>query len=262
MTTLRRWRPSGRPWRARLWTSLAASSVRFVLYGSLGLLFSVSVLLEVLGHTLEWSWVDVWMPNFIAEWSGIFIAVFVVDRLLEIDRQLSNEERFMGLRHTAAHALDDALAPLMACMILACGREPSNTVASINEYYDGEIEVVADEADLRWISNWHKVWADAATATRQRLDRFRTDYAMLIEPDEIRRLDHLREAVRRATTAFGSRESLRRESEQVAPDIGRITPLRRRLAQGRGILAAEDEGVPLFGSLRVLRHRLSVVDDE
>jgi hypothetical protein len=55
------------------------------------------------------SWAQTWMPNFIAEWSGILIAVAIVDRLLERARGEAEIARLEPLRLAAGRQMNFAL---------------------------------------------------------------------------------------------------------------------------------------------------------
>lgn len=63
------------------------------------------------------SWANNWFPNFIAEWSGILIAVLVVDRLNQAQRarteQAVHESVYGSLRYTAGVAIGRALEPMI-----------------------------------------------------------------------------------------------------------------------------------------------------
>src|ERR1043166_9269122 len=59
------------------------------------------------------SWANNWLPNFIAEWSGILITVLIVERLTQAQSRRDFERFYAPLRRTAGIALGRALQPMI-----------------------------------------------------------------------------------------------------------------------------------------------------
>jgi hypothetical protein len=88
------------------------SLVRLV-YASMSLLLIASIAILLVGDLVfHWKWPNNWMPNFIAEWSGIFIAAFAVERLLDLDRKRREALKLAPLQALAGDALATALIPV------------------------------------------------------------------------------------------------------------------------------------------------------
>ncbi|HYZ77404.1 MAG TPA: hypothetical protein VE596_08525 [Gaiellaceae bacterium] len=121
----------------------------------------LAVLLAILsvGTTVVWfafrshTWANDWLPNFIAEWTGLFLAVFVIDRLLERERERHHEYqrelRRRPMREAAGQAIERALAYIISFAV--------STYAQLHEVVEEEA-VDAWEFLQRWIG-------EAPTAT-------------------------------------------------------------------------------------------------
>jgi hypothetical protein len=155
-------------------------SIRAILYASLGALLLASILVEVLGHVFGWSWTDTWMPNFIAEWSGILLAVLVVDRLLETDRERRETERISRLRESAGVQLHLAIGPLVGCAEALGWRV-------LAEDFEPDYHEMSPRAA--------RLWQNAITRALDGLEHFVSDYGEVLEPDDRLSIIHLRDSL-------------------------------------------------------------------
>jgi hypothetical protein len=201
-------------------------SIRLVLYSSLGLLFGVSILVEALGSVLRWSWTGNWMPNFIAEWSGIFVAVFVVERLLALQQHRAAEVQLKPLRVVAGDMLASSIAPIVACAwILRRTALVDPGLALVRRY--GEFNRPLEIEEVAEFDHWDGALRESTSA----LDRFRRDYWSLLEPSELVTLDQARKLIeelsspKRATgTDLDSALSqLYRPTRDISPIFQRLT---------------------------------------
>jgi hypothetical protein len=164
------------------------------LYLALALLLGASVLVYIVGRLTGGLWPDIWMPNFIAEWSGILIAVVLVERLLDRERRRERELALAPLRREAANVLGHALNGVMGFAVA--------TYASSHDITDAEEPVEAAGFVERWAREWPDIqplrnaeWlqhiARSLERTSQLLRDIRAKYLIALEPNEIVRLDGL-----------------------------------------------------------------------
>jgi hypothetical protein len=219
------------PVRGTVVSTRAAMTTRMVLYGSFGVLFSLLILIEVAGHAAGWRWTDAWMPNFIAEWSGLFIAVFVVERLLERDRAASLDVQLEPLRGLAGDAIACSVAPVVACAWLL------NDDVLIEPYrvYTGKRYGAFTRPLMLTLTDRVDFWRRALTDAMAMTDRVRRDYSTLLHPVELVILDQFRAILEEmlndsdaALSKLGNRVPAEFEER-----LRRIAPVFRRLTGTR-----------------------------
>lgn len=186
---------------------------RILLYGVLTFLLVASVLVWAFERTT--SWANDWLPNFIAEWSGIFIAVLVVDRLVYAERQREQAAIYTPLRHTAGLALGKALQPLIDFLLAvaeATGlrtRPGQDLVTFFEELFEAFPRggIVDPRACL-------EQWVEILTKVESDLRGVRDRYVVTLDPGEISELDKLIAAVVPYPWLLNERRT-ERESEAV-----------------------------------------------
>jgi hypothetical protein len=147
-----------------------------------------------------WSqrWVETWMPNFVAEWSGLLVAVAIVERLLEESRLRDERAKRAALRLVAGRGLRGTFEPLIRQM-------PGGGMT----FESDRVEFPLSSAVERWAS-WLAESKDARDPERARelaedcettsaeLRVFRADYLRVLEDEEVVDLDNSRDALARA----------------------------------------------------------------
>jgi hypothetical protein len=204
------------------------------------------------GHLLGGgSWADTWMPNFIAEWSGIFIAVVVVERLFERDRRRQQELALAPLRRAAGSALLRALSSVLDYAVREYAevhqtkREDAIPASVFLNRWADEVEQHPTMTDPFWL-DW---LSDALAGMATQLREVRARYITALEPREIANLDSLeRQASSFSHTAKGV-------ADQLDPDTPtpRKLPLVLRDDQVPGIIGMECKHLTIYFSF-VARH--------
>lgn len=196
-----------------------------VLYSSLVALLLASIGLTIIGHALGWGWTDTWMPNFIAEWSGIFFAVLVVERLIERERQQRIEREQEPLKQAAALTINRAVAPLAAAGVLHCG---GNDVDPYEKVTDWIRSFPFAERDPGWTA----VRRRAIAESRAQINNLRERYGHLLDPDELVTVDYFRDQLSDENKPLGFTMS------RIAQEFDIIA---RRLSGGLGLNAGGGE---------------------
>jgi hypothetical protein len=81
----------------------------YIGFGVSGACLGVVTALAYLSHA---KWADAWIPSLISGWSGIFIAVAVIDRLQAVDRERKATEDRARVNLIAAHNLASCVEPV------------------------------------------------------------------------------------------------------------------------------------------------------
>jgi hypothetical protein len=126
-------------------------------------------------------WADQWLPNFVAEWSGIFIAVAVVDRLTYRARSAEREVALAPARLYAAGVVREILQQILEV--------PTRPVEDLRQPQRVTVQLAYE-----WIRTLVRVEA--------RLRRCRAEFAPALESNILRTLDQLLNSQRDARRAF------------------------------------------------------------
>jgi hypothetical protein len=202
-------------------------------YSALGALTVITIAVAV------WRWDDPWardwLPNFIAEWSGLFIAVAIVDRLLSHARRAEEEARREPWRRQAGIELAQALDELITTAVHDYARDentPEEPTEPASVFFDrwsqspGLSESARDPTFVYVLAN---AFQSAANA----LASFQPRYESALEPEERAHVAELANLLSDDEKALGS------WAEDIDPDFER-----------RGIMA----GIPPMTPDQVARN--------
>jgi hypothetical protein len=167
------------------------------------LLLVISAGIYVTGKAAGEAWPDVWLPNFIAEWSGILIAVVLVERVLARERLREREEARAPLRLAVASTLSLALENVIDFAIDRYADEKG-----VDEAEDPVqaapflVEWSRTVEDQMWTRDAFSVgwWATTLKNLSESLVEIRAKYVTVLDPAEIRRLDDLERSARGKVT--------------------------------------------------------------
>jgi hypothetical protein len=84
-------------------------------YAGLAALLIFSIVLSAVFWDHKWA--QEWMPNLIAEWSGLLVAVLIVDRLIERAKEEQLSERQQPLRRLAGYEISRSLIDLVTTAV-------------------------------------------------------------------------------------------------------------------------------------------------
>lgn len=178
----------GEGWRRKVHrpTPLAA------LYGALFLLLAASIATYAIDRRT--SWANNWLPNFIAEWSGILLALLVFDRLKEAQQRRAFEQFVRPARERAGLALGQALKPMIEFLLALAESTGLNTKP-------GEDLVPFMDELYNWIGSPHEDivdppscladWARTLALVETRLRAVHTNYDTVLDPEALAEIDSL-----------------------------------------------------------------------
>lgn len=96
--------------RYRIRTKLQPLERRvYIGFGASGVGLGVVTAVAYSSHA---KWANAWIPNFISGWSGIFVAVAVINRLQALDRERKAVEDRAQVNLIAAHGLASCVEPV------------------------------------------------------------------------------------------------------------------------------------------------------
>lgn len=197
-------------------------------YAALGLLMVVTVVVAV----WRWddSWTHEWLPNFIAEWSGLFIAVAIVERLLARARAQEEAARRQPLRQLAGSQLARALEGIIGTAVseYAFGGErqdePPEPAATFFERWAPSL---ADSTRARH-ATWLDILGNTFESAVEALWGVRAQYESALDPQELAHIDELSNQLSSAQLALGpwaedidpkvERKGFREHLPQLTPD--------------------------------------------
>jgi hypothetical protein len=175
---LSRWKPkSVRRWKltTRVYVGLVALTV-------------ITVIVAV----WQWdkAWAHEWLPNFIAEWSGLFIAVVIVDRLLSRAEAVEVEQRRAPERRLAGDELALALEPIVNTAVheharrrREHGEEGEEAPEPAAAFLERWSQALQSSSDIRRPA-WLYILANAFEKARDSLRTLRVEYDVALDPGE------------------------------------------------------------------------------
>jgi hypothetical protein len=178
--------------------------------GPIAVLYLVLLAL-LLASILTWlfdrhtAWANNWAPNFIAEWSGILIAVVVVERLVQAAQRREQAATYMALRHTAGVALGRALRPMVDFLLAVAEvtkieTKPGEELVVFFERVFEELPRSGIPDPKKCLAQWVEILDDAENRIRSVHDR----YFMTLDPDEITQIDRLADSLSPRDWVLGS----------------------------------------------------------
>ena len=181
-------------------------------YVALGALTVLSIVLTA--WQLDQKWAHEWMPNFIAEWSGLFVAVVVIERLLARARAVEEQTRRAPLRHLAGERLKKALTPLLDLAVeeyCAAGADLDSGEPAAVFFTRWSVTLTKSKSarSARWLRELDDVFA----STCKSLEEFRSEYASAIDPGELAHIDVL------SRELWGNRGTLVHARQSVDPSF-------------------------------------------
>ncbi len=128
-------------------------------------------LVAALAYSSHAKWANTWLPSFIAEWSGIFIAVVVIDRLRAADRERKAGEGRAAVNSIPLHSLASCVEPIAyyAGALIGAGDATGYQPARFNSIVFGETTTALTEAVEPWADYEYgdppdaKKWRELAT---------------------------------------------------------------------------------------------------
>jgi hypothetical protein len=232
-----------RTWRLTTWV-----------YLGLGML--LVVFLAVTAWRWSDGWVQTWMPNFIAEWSGLLVAVVIVERLLDRARAAEDAARRVPVRRVAGERLGRALGELVAAAVHSYAsehrieREEPESAAGFLWRWAPLVSGFRRARDATWIY----IFANSCEAAADAIDDVRAQYLHALDHDEVADLDRMTPRLR------VWRNSLRQVGGHIDPSrdedfpaVVRLTP--QAVAEDVGKTAAEVAS--LFMALAAVQRRLA-----
>jgi hypothetical protein len=176
-------------------------------YAGLAVLTLVTVVLTLVFW--DQAWVRDWMPNFIAEWSGLFLAVAIVDRLLSRARTAEIEKRRAPERQLAGNRLALALEPIVNTVVHEYARrrraegmedeEPPEAASAFFERWSATVEGSPEARDPAWVY----VFANVCERSSEALNKLRVEYDVAFEPGERANIANLADALSRDERDMG-----------------------------------------------------------
>jgi hypothetical protein len=163
------------------------------------------------------TWAHEWLPNFIAEWSGLFIAVAIVERLLARARAREEAARRQPLRTLAGAQLGRAVEGIIGTAVSEYvfggdkDDEPPEPAATFFERWAASL---ADSSRAR-NATWLDILANSFESAREALGRVRAQYESALDPQELAHIDELSDRLSSAETALGP------WAEDIDPDFER-----------------------------------------
>jgi hypothetical protein len=163
---------------------------------------TVALAALLVGTSLTWlfarktSWADNWLPNFIAEWSGILIVVVLVTRAEAAARRREEAVAYATLREKAGLEIASALRPMIDFLLSVAEVTGVRTrpVEKLVEFFDRLfLELPRDGiVDPRACL---AQWADTLADVELRLRKVHERYSMALFPDEITQIDKVADAL-------------------------------------------------------------------
>jgi hypothetical protein len=171
---------------------LRISIPMLALYLALASLFLASIFVWVLERNT--SWANNWLPNFIAEWSGILITALVVERLVQAQARREAEAFYRPLRHTAGLAIGRALRPMIDFLLAVAEstglktRPAYDLVSFFEELWHWLVVPRSGIVDPRACL---AAWADTLEEVEARLRDVHARYDTILDPGAIVQIDKL-----------------------------------------------------------------------
>lgn len=140
------------------------------------------------------TWANDWLPNFIAEWSGILLALLVFDRLKEAQQRREFEMFLRPLRKKAGLALGKAVQPMIDFLLVLAESTGFETkpgydlVPFMDELWHWLIEPREGIVDPRTcLADWVKTIAEVES----RLRVLHINYDTILDPEALAEVDDL-----------------------------------------------------------------------
>jgi hypothetical protein len=152
--------------------------------------YAALVALTVLTSLFTWwqwdkQWVHEWMPNFIAEWSGLIVAVVIVDQLLARAREAERQRRRAPERQVVGDRLAQALDRVIsaAAQEWSLGGRELEPAAPVPDFWTAWLADFENRHSVRDPA-WRLAFAHHLRAASGNLNRIRTNYDAALEPGE------------------------------------------------------------------------------
>src|SRR5205085_75318 len=132
------------------------------------------------------SWANDWLPNFVAEWSGILIVVLVVERFAQAQIRREQETIYRSLSHTAGLAIGKALQPMIDFLLAAAESTGLETkpgydlVTFYEEVWDAFSRPRSGIVDPRACL---AAWVETIAEVEKRLRNVHDRYFMILDPE-------------------------------------------------------------------------------
>lgn len=182
--------------RSRLYVGLVASGV---------VLGAVSVVAYSLGAT----WASAWLPNFIAEWTGIFLVVVLVGRLLARHEEQERARKIQPMRDIAARDLAVIAQPILDYVVQHSSEKTlprlRERIAEFN--YIPPLTEYLDDWKYEWPNDPEAAVREGVAVADEALARFEgweSRYLGLLSVDERWWTSWIRHHTERVREDFGS----------------------------------------------------------
>jgi hypothetical protein len=157
------------------------------------------------------------LPNFIAEWSGLFIAVAIVERLLARARAREEAARRQPLRQLAGVRLGRALNEIITTALseyVFGGDKPDEPPEPAATFFERWAASLVDSTRAR-NATWLDILSLAFESAEESLGSVRDEYEPALNSDELAHVHELRDQLDSAQTELG------RWSEDIDPNFER-----------------------------------------